>query len=68
MIALEAKYHRKCLVNLYNRARSLDTATSDKDCEVHLHGIVLAELVASMEDLWKEDIAAVFKLTLHRCT
>jgi len=24
MIALEAKYHWKCLVNLYNRARALD--------------------------------------------
>jgi len=24
MIALEAKYHQKCLVNLYNKARALE--------------------------------------------
>ena len=63
MIALEAKYHWKCLVDLYNRARALDRAGQEKDCEAHLHGIALAELVAFMEDLRKEDIAPVFKLT-----
>ena len=63
MIALEAKYHQKCLVNLYNKARALDRAAQDKDCEAQLHGNALAELVAHMEDLWKEDIATVFKLT-----
>jgi len=69
MIALEAKYHHKCLVNLYNRARALDRATQDKHGEADLHGIAFAELVAHMEDLWKENIAPVFKLqTLHRCT
>ena len=63
MIALEAKYHRKCLVNLYNRARALDRAASDEDYEAHLHGIALAELVAHIEDLQKGDIAPAFKLT-----
>ena len=63
MIALEAKYHQKCFVDLYNIARALDRAGQEKDCEAHLHGIALAELVAFMEDLRKEDIAPVFKLT-----
>jgi len=63
VIAQEAKYHRKYLVNLYNRAKGLDRATQDKDSEADLHGIAFAELVAHMEDLWKEDIAPVFKLT-----
>ena len=30
MIVLEAKYHWKCLVNLYNRARALNRATCVK--------------------------------------
>ena len=63
MIALEAKYHRKCFVNLYNRARALENTVSNKCCDAHLHGIAFAELVAFMEDLRKEDIAPVFKLT-----
>ena len=42
MIALEAKYHRKCLVNLYNKARALDRAAQVEDCEAQLHGIALA--------------------------
>lgn len=64
MIALEAKYHRKCLVNLYNRARASENTATDKDCDAHLHGIAFAELVAFMEDLRKEEgVAPVFKLT-----
>ena len=51
MIALEAKYHQKCLVNLYNRARALESTVSNKSCDAHLHGIAFAELVAFMEDL-----------------
>ena len=62
MIALEAKYHRRCLVNLYNRARALEPTISDRSCDAHLHGIAFAELVAFMEDFRKEDIAPVFKL------
>ena len=66
MIALEAKYHRKCLVNLYNRARALESTVSNKS-DTHLHGITFAELVAFMEDLRKEDVAPVFKLTDLAC-
>ena len=63
MIAVEAKYHQKCLVNLSNRARALESTVSTKSCDAHLHGIALTELVAFMKDLQKEDIASVFKLT-----
>ena len=65
MIPLEAKYHRKCLVNLYNKARALESTVSNKTCDAHLHGIAFAELVAFMEDLRKEDIAPIFKLTVY---
>ena len=51
MIPLEAKYYRKCLVNLYNRARALENTVSNKSCDAHLHGIAFTELVAFMEDL-----------------
>ena len=46
MIALEAKYHHKCLVQLYNRARAVDRMGADKDIDAHLHGIAFTELVA----------------------
>ena len=63
MIALEAKYHLKCLSTLYNRARATDSTSSDSDSNAHLHGIAFAELVAFMEDLHKEEsVAPIFKL------
>ena len=49
MVALEAKYHRNCLVKLYNRARAADTTGADDDPDANLHGIAFAELVAYME-------------------
>ncbi len=60
MIALEAKYHSRCLVALYNRARDTRVAHVSKDC-ADLHGIALAELVAHMEDFeMKGSVAPVF--------
>ena len=50
MIALEAKYHQKCLVNLCNRARALESTVSNKSCDAHLHGIAFTELVAYIID------------------
>ena len=61
--ALEAKYHQKCLANLYNRARSLQNTVSNKSRDAHLHAIAFTELVTFMKDLQKDDIALVFKLT-----
>ena len=63
MIALEAKYHLKCLSTLYNRARATDSTSSDSDSNAHLYGIAFVELVAFMEDLHKEEsVAPIFKL------
>ena len=54
MIALEAKYHQKCIANLYNSARAL---VFNKSCYPHLHGIAFAEFVAFMKDLQKEHLS-----------
>ena len=63
MIALEAKYDYKCLVQLYNRARAVDRTCADKDIDARLHGIAFAELVAYIEDFhMEESVAPVFKL------
>lgn len=62
MIAIEAKYHSKCLAALYNRARSAKLVSHESD-DSHLHGIAFAELVAFMEDFRMEQkISPVFKL------
>ena len=64
MIALEAKYHAKCLVAFYNKASRADTSRDSDRTDAHLHGIAFAQLVAYMEDFRKaEDTAPVFKLT-----
>ena len=62
MIALEAKYHGRCLVALYNRARNARTVHVNED-HADLRGIAFAELVAYTEDLRMEgSVAPVFKL------
>ncbi|MGH0155331.1 UNVERIFIED_CONTAM: hypothetical protein FKN15_029329 [Acipenser sinensis] len=63
MIALEAKYHLKCLVKLYNRARVADSTGADDDPNGHLHDIAFTELVAYMEDFCiEESVSPVFQL------
>ena len=62
MIALEAKYHSRCLAALYNKARTASSAHASED-HADLHGIAFAELVAYIEDFrMEESIAPVFKL------
>ena len=62
MIAIEAKYHSKCLAALYNKARSAKQVYSESDYS-HLHGIAFAELIAFMEDFHMEqNNSPVFKL------
>ena len=62
MIAIEAKYHSKCLATLYNKARSAKQVCNESD-DSHLHGIEFAELVAFMEDFrMEQNISPVFKL------
>ncbi len=58
MIALEEKYHSKCLATLYNRTRAANNASADSD-DSDLHG----KLVAFMEDFrLEEKVAPVFQL------
>ena len=64
MIAIEAKYHRKCLAALYNKARTAKQVCSETD-DCHVHGIAFAELVAFMEDFhMDQNISLVFKLAV----
>ena len=64
MVALEAKYHTKCLLALYNRARKVQVeqqgAYSEDD---EISGIVFAEVVMYIEEVRLEaSTAPVFKL------
>ena len=66
MVALQAKYHTKCLVSLYNRARKAKAEghTDINETEA-LSGIALAELVMYIEEMRQldEERAPVFKLS-----
>ena len=64
MVAIEAKYHNRCLVLLYNRVRTVQKP--DKQCKSTadvISAVVLAELVTYIEESAREeDTAPVFKL------
>ena len=66
MVALEAKYHAKCLVSLYNRARKAIAEGQRGINETEaLSGIAFAELVMYIEEMRQldEERAPVFKLS-----
>ena len=65
MIALEAKYHSRCLTSLYNRARAITSSTTGSGKHHDdFYSITFAELVAYVEDIRTEtSIAPVFKLS-----
>ena len=63
LIALEAKYHVKCLVSLYNRVRQTRGSDEQKDSCTINQGIALAELVTYIEDARADnEIVPIFKL------
>ena len=65
MVALEAKYHTKCLVGLYNHARKAkDEKFKDIDDRKVASGIASAELVMYIKETQQMDKerAPVFKL------
>ena len=63
MIALEVKYHSKCLAALYNRARAVTSNTSGSGNPDDLYSNAFAELVAYVVDFQSErSIIPVFKL------
>ena len=63
MVAIEAKYHVKCLAALYNRVRKLQTplAVEDRN-ETSLHRIAFASLVSYLEEFRDCENVALFKL------
>ena len=64
MVAIEAKYHAKCLASLYNRVRKLQTGSPDENSnDTSTHGIAFAALVSYLEE-FREDREGVpvFKL------
>ncbi len=64
MVALEAKYHSKCLLALYNHARKAkaEPHVADDD-DLEIAGIVFAELVMYIEEAcFEASTAPVFKL------
>jgi len=66
MVALDAKYHKKCLVKLYNRARKVKAkGLQNTDEQEIMSRIAFAELVMYIEETCysNEDKAAVFKLS-----
>ncbi|KAG1712127.1 hypothetical protein GQR58_002434 [Nymphon striatum] len=67
LISLEAKYHLRCLANLYNKARKITTKDKDKDTSLASDdqtctGIALAELIFYIEERREEGKVKVFKL------
>lgn len=54
MIAIEAKYHSKCLAALYNRHTAASNAmanqSEEKNSDTERHSIALAELVSYTEE------------------
>lgn len=62
MISIEAQYHNKCLVALYNRHRSYTRTQTSSHPEESIHGIVFAELVAYIEETKSSRDIPVFKL------
>ena len=66
MHALDAQYHRKCLVALYNRMRqhSSDDCKSNHGKSITVQAETLAELALYIEEAAQnEDMASVFKLS-----
>ena len=63
MVALEAKYHAKCLASLYYRASMVQDQKTD-DLDNMFYGIAFAELITYIEERRLEDatVAPVFKL------
>ena len=63
LIVQEAKYHLKCLMELYHKAQALESKDTQSRTDMFSKGIALAELLAYIEQArMVEDVAPVFKL------
>ena len=64
LMALEVKYHSQCLATLYKRAERASAKSSPADSEKVTHGLVLAELLAYMDETRQNSEGVpVFKLS-----
>ena len=63
MVTLDAEYHNKCLVSLYNKVRCTKSSTEPDEDEVN-HGIAFAELISYIEEVHGDNlIAPIFYLS-----
>ena len=65
MVAIEAKYHARCLISLYNRARKAKLEGLEDHGQGHAastSGVVFAELVLYIEEARQDGSAPVFRL------
>ena len=62
LIAQEAKYHAKCLSNLYNRARAQISQDQDASDEQICKGIAWTELISYIEEKRQDEDVKVFRL------
>ena len=65
LIAIEVRYHAKCLVGLYNRARQSNSPTTKRTVksQVDLDGLAFAELIAYVDESLEVENIAVLKLS-----
>ena len=63
LIAQEAKYHSKCLAELYNRTRKLHSTTETISHHDTCHGITLADILTYIHESWDVDKIRCFKLS-----
>lgn len=65
LIAVEARYHARCLVALYNRAASVEREAAAKEPKLSCNeSLAFAQLVEYMSELKRDSsIAPVFKLS-----
>ena len=66
LVAIDAKYHTNCLVNLYNKARHFRNQTSKhgaSDPPLKLDELAFAELIAYIEEILEVNNPAVLTLS-----
>ena len=67
MVAIEAKYHAKCLVGLYNQARKLKLSLNSENASsykpIDIEELAFSELVAFIDETVEVEEPAVLKLS-----
>ena len=64
LIAIEARYHARCLVALYNRAAAVERKAADEPLPAHEHSLAFAQLVEYISEVQRDTAtAAVFRLS-----